>query len=139
MTGVASDSDRESVEYRGTGYYASVITVLVLAAGLLVLAVQNTGKVTVEWLWLDLTAPLFAWVIGAALVAVVLDELVGLLWRARERGRLTRLERHRRLSEDAVDGEGGLDETTQAETVAETPSSTSDLAQETHRYDEGRR
>jgi uncharacterized integral membrane protein len=139
VTGVANDRDREGVEYRGTGYYASVITAIVLAAGLLVLAVQNTGSVTVEWLWLDLTAPLFAWVIGAALLAVVLDELVGLAWRARERGRLTRLERNRRLSDDAVDSEGGLDETTQAETMAETPSSTSDLAQQTHQYDEGRR
>lgn len=138
MTGVANRYP-EGVEYRGTGYYASVITALVLAAGLLVFAVQNTGTVTVEWLWLDLTAPLFAWVIGAALVAIVLDELVGLVWRAGERGRLNRLERHRRLSEDAVDGGGGLENTTQAETEAETPSSTSDLAQETHRYDEGRR
>ena len=136
---MANEPDGEGVEYRGTGYYASVITVLILAAGLLALAVQNTEKVTVEWLWLDLTAPLFAWVIGAALLAVVLDELVCLVWRARERGRLNRLERHRRLSEDAVDGEGGLEDTTQAETEAETPSSTSDLAQETHRYDEGRR
>lgn len=135
---MANNGDK-GIEYRGTGFYASVITSLVLAAGLLAFAVQNTGTVTVEWLWFDLTAPLFAWVIGAALVAVVLDELVGLVWRARERGRLTRLESHRRLAEDAENVDGGLEETTQAEIEAETPSSTSDLAQQTHQYDEARR
>lgn len=129
----------EGVQYRGTGFYASVIGSILLAAGLLAFAVQNTGKVTVEWLWWELTAPLFAWVIGAALLAVVLDELVGLVWRARERNRLTRRERSRRLADDAKGAEGGLEGTTQAEIEAEKPSSTSDLAQQTHQYDDSRR
>lgn len=134
---MANDRGGNNIEYRGTGFYASVIGAIVLAAGLLAFAVQNTGSVTVEWLSFELTAPLFAWVIGAALLAVVVDELVGLVWRGRERNRLTRLERHRRLADDAP-AAGGL-ETTQAEIEAETPSSTSDLAQQTHQYDESRR
>lgn len=136
---MANDRDSNNITYRGTGFYASVIGAIILAAGLLAFAVQNTGTVTVEWLWLELTAPLFAWVIGAALLAVVVDELVGLVWRGRERNRLTRLGRHRRISADAKDAEGGLEKKTQAAIEAETPSSTSDLAQETHRYDESRR
>lgn len=129
----------EGVQYRGTGFYASVIGSLLLAAGLLAFAVQNTGKVTVEWLWWELTAPLFAWVIGAALLAIILDELVGLVWRARERSRLTSRARSRRLADDAKGAEGGLEGTTQAEIQAEKPSSTSDLAQQTHQYDDSRR
>jgi len=76
------------VEYRGTGFYVSVIAAIVITAGLLVLAGQNTADVTVEWLWFEMTAPLFVWIIGAALVAVAIDELVGVVWRARERARL---------------------------------------------------
>ncbi|MEX2420011.1 MAG: LapA family protein [Acidimicrobiia bacterium] len=136
---MANDRDGNNITYRGTGFYASLVVALILAAALLIFAVQNTGTVTVEWLSFELTGPLFAWVIGAALLAIVLDELVGLVWRARERNRLTRLERHRRISADAEDVEGGLEKTIQAEIEAETPSSTSDLAQETHRYDESRR
>jgi len=135
----ANDRDQIGVEYRGTGFYASVVAVLVIAVGLLVFAVQNTGSVTVEWLWFDVTAPLFAWVIGAALLAVIVDELVGLIWRARERSRLTRLERHRRLGDDTDAGNARESSSTQAETEAKSPSQTSDLAQQAHDYDASRR
>lgn len=132
MTQVAKRDDR-TIRYRGTGFYASVIAVLVIATGLLIFAVQNTAAVTIEWLWLDVTAPLFAWVIGAALLAIIVSELVGLVWRARERGRLATRERHLRVVGDDETGP------TRAETEAETPSTTSDLAQQTHHYDEARR
>ena len=84
-------SDRPTVEYRGTGFYVGVIAAIVITAGLLVLAVQNTASVTVEWLWFEISAPLFAWIIGAALLAVAVDEIVGVVWRARARTRLSRI------------------------------------------------
>lgn len=79
------------VEYRGTGFYASVIAAIVITAALLALAGQNTADVTVEWLWFEMTAPLFVWIIGAALLAVAVDEIVGVVWRARARTRLSRV------------------------------------------------
>lgn len=78
------------VEYRGTGFYASVIASVIIAVAMLAFAVQNTDPVTVKWFGFEFTTPLFAWVAGAALLAVVIDELVGLIWRARKRGRLAR-------------------------------------------------
>ena len=113
------------VEYRGTGFYASVIATIVITAGLLVLAGQNTADVTVEWLWLEMTAPLFVWIIGAALIAVVIDELVGVVWRARERARLTAV----------ADAEKPFD----PEPEATTEAASTDLAQVAHDYDASRR
>ncbi|HSM01972.1 MAG TPA: LapA family protein [Acidimicrobiia bacterium] len=132
---MANDREQIGVEYRGTGFYASVVAVLVIGVGLLAFAIQNTGSVTVEWLWFDVTAPLFAWVIGAALLAVIIDELIGLIWRARERSRLNRLEQHRRLADEAAAGDARESSSTQAETEAESPSQTSDLTQQAHDYD----
>lgn len=135
----ADDREQPGIKYRGTGFYASVFVVLVIAVALLAFAIQNTGSVTVEWLWFDVTAPLFAWVIVAALLAVIIDELVGLIWRARERSRLTRLEQHRRLADEAVVGNARESSSTQAETEAESPSQTTDLTQQAHDYDASRR
>jgi uncharacterized integral membrane protein len=81
-------SDQDGVRYLGAGFYASIA----ISVAMLAFAVQNTDPVTVNWLGFEFAAPLFAWVIGAALLAVIIDELVGPLWRARMRGRLTRAE-----------------------------------------------
>lgn len=81
------DSDQR-VQYRGTGFYLGLIAMLVFALALLVLAVQNTQEVDVDFLGFVLTVPLFAVAIGAAILAVVLDELIGLVWRRQRRIRL---------------------------------------------------
>jgi uncharacterized integral membrane protein len=83
-------NDGSGIEYRGTGFYASVLASIAIAVALLAFAVQNTDPISVKWFGFEFTAPLFAWVIGAALLAVIIDELVGLVWRARARNRLTR-------------------------------------------------
>ena len=81
------DSD-ERVQYRGTGFYVGLVAILVFSVVLLVLAVQNTQEVDVAFFGLVFTVPLFAVAIGAAILAVVLDELIGLVWRRRRRTRL---------------------------------------------------
>lgn len=78
-----------AVEYRGTGFYVGLVIILVAVVLLLILSVQNTRSVTLSFLGFDVEIPLFAVVIGAGLVAVVLDELVGLVWRSRRRRRLS--------------------------------------------------
>jgi uncharacterized integral membrane protein len=82
-----SGPDR-NVEYRGTGFYVGLVAILLFALALLVLAVQNTQEVDVDFLGFAFTVPLFAVAIGAAILAVVLDELIGLVWRRRRRTRL---------------------------------------------------
>lgn len=82
-----SGPDRK-VEYRGTGFYVGVVAILLFALALLVLAVQNTQEVDVDFFGFAFTVPLFAVAIGAALLAVILDELIGLVWRRQRRIRL---------------------------------------------------
>lgn len=76
------------VEYQGTGFYVGVVAILLFALALLVLAVQNTQEVDIDFFGLEFTVPLFAVAIGAAILAVILDELIGLVWRRRRRTRL---------------------------------------------------
>lgn len=95
------------VEYRGTGFYVSVILILVIGAMLLILAVQNTGAVTVQFLGLEFQLPLFAVIVGAGMVAVLLDELIGLVWRHQRRNRLEeRAELQRLRAENQKTGNG---------------------------------
>lgn len=84
MTGKQTDR----VEYSGTGFYVGLAAILVLALVLLIIAVQNTQDVEVAFLGVDFTVPLFSVAIGAALAAIILDELIGLVWRRRRRTRL---------------------------------------------------
>lgn len=76
------------VEYRGTGFYVSLAIIFLAAITLLVLAVQNTGEVTIEILAWEFELPLFAVILGTALIAVTLDELIGVVWRRQQRTRL---------------------------------------------------
>lgn len=93
------DSD-VTVEYRGTGFYVSLVIIFLAAVTLLILAVQNTGEVTVEILGLDFELPLFAVILGTALIVVILDELIGVVWRHQRRTRLAeRAELHRLRAE----------------------------------------
>jgi uncharacterized integral membrane protein len=76
------------VEYRGTGFYVSLGIIFLAAITLLILAVQNTAEVTIRFLGLEFALPLFAIILGTALIALLLDELIGLVWRRQRRNRL---------------------------------------------------
>ena len=69
----------------GTGVYAGAIAIIAVIAGLVVLAAQNTQSVTVRWLGLEWTTPLIALLLGAMLATVILDEVIGAVWRRRRR------------------------------------------------------
>ena len=85
------------VEYRGTGFYVSLAIIFLAAVTLLILAVQNTGEVTIEILAFEFDLPLFAVILGTALIAVILDELIGVVWRRQQRTRLEERAELRRL------------------------------------------
>lgn len=86
---MSNTTDRTTqVVYRGTGFYIGLAAILLFAVMLLILAVQNTQDVTVAFLGLEFTVPLFAVAIGAGLLTVILDELIGLVWRKQRRTRL---------------------------------------------------
>jgi uncharacterized integral membrane protein len=82
------EGNERQVEYTGTGFYMGLGATLLLGLVLLILAVQNTEDVMVSFLGWDFTFPLFGVAIGAALAAVVLDELIGVIWRRRRRAQL---------------------------------------------------
>ncbi len=108
------------VEYRGTGFYVSLAIIFLGALTLLILAVQNTSEVTIEILGWEFDLPLFGVILGTALVAVVLDELIGLVWR---RQRRTRLEERAELQRLRAEREGRAKAAAdEEEEVAELPN-----------------
>ena len=129
---VKTDTRKPLVEYRGTGYYLSLVVILILVVLFLVLSVQNTAAVQFEFLWWAFEIPLFGLLIAAALVAVVLDELIGLAWRRSRRQRLT--EQHelatlRQQVEEASPAGEGVAETGPADpTDAADPTDPTDAA-----------
>jgi len=104
------------VEYRGTGFYVSLAVIFLAAVTLLILAVQNTGEVTIEILALEFDLPLFAVILGTALIAVILDELIGVVWR---RQRRTRLEERAELQRLRAEHKARTDSATAEETAGE--------------------
>jgi uncharacterized integral membrane protein len=96
---------------RGTGVYAGFIGLLVIVAGLVVLAAQNTESVTLRWLGFEWNAPLVAVLLATMLVAVVLDEMIGAIWRSRRRRiRAERLELDAHRADRAAELAGASDE-----------------------------
>ena len=87
----------------GTGVYAGLIALILVIAGLVVLAAQNTQSVTIRWLGLSWTTPLIAVLLGVMLVTVILDEVIGAVWRHRRRRILAeRQELTRRRAQQAT-------------------------------------
>jgi uncharacterized integral membrane protein len=69
----------------GTGLFWGLIIGVVLAIGVLILAAQNTGSITVTFMAWDFSTPLIVLILGALLIGVVFDELFGLFYRTRRR------------------------------------------------------
>lgn len=69
----------------GTGLFWGLITGVVLAIGVLILAAQNTASITVTFMAWDLSTPLIVLILGAILIGVVFAELFGLFYRSRRR------------------------------------------------------
>lgn len=89
MNDTATNDTETQVEYRGTGFYVSLVFVAIVVIALLALTIQNTESVTFEFLWWDIDIPLFGIILIVAFLAVTIDELVGLVWRRIRRRRLS--------------------------------------------------
>jgi uncharacterized integral membrane protein len=83
--------------YRGSGLVWSLVGGLVAAAVILIFIAQNTHRVALEFLWFDLTTPLAVLVLAVALLAVVSDEVTGVMYRSQRRQLLTEREELKRL------------------------------------------
>ncbi|MBU1225890.1 MAG: DUF1049 domain-containing protein [Actinobacteria bacterium] len=83
-------------QFVGTGVFWGLVIGIVLAVVVIVFAAQNTAAVGIKvlaWHWLP---PLFVVVLVSLIIGIVLDEIVGLLFRSRRRRRLAeRAELHR--------------------------------------------
>ncbi|MGF1617734.1 MAG: lipopolysaccharide assembly LapA domain-containing protein [Acidimicrobiia bacterium] len=123
----AHDND-VTVEYRGTGFYVSLAIIFLAAITLLILAVQNTGEVTIRFLGLEFALPLFAIILGTALIALLLDELIGLVWRRQRRTRLEERAELRRLRAGHKGQEGPATMEDKSSDGPEKPSAEPDLS-----------
>lgn len=83
--------------FRGTGVSAALVVGVVLAVLAIIVTVQNTEDVRIDFLAWDLDAPLVAVILAAAVVGVVLDEILGYFWRRRRRHQLSERAELRRL------------------------------------------
>ena len=82
----------------GTGLFWGLVFGVLLAVIMIILAAQNTDNTTISFLGWDFSTPLIE---NALLVGVVLDELVGLVYRARRRRTLTDRKELKRLRTDS--------------------------------------
>lgn len=69
----------------GTGLFWGLIIGVVLAIGVVILAAQNTGSITVAFMGWEFSTPLIVLILSSLLIGVVFDELFGLFYRNRRR------------------------------------------------------
>lgn len=84
-------------QFVGTGVFWGLVVGVILALIVVVFAAQNTQSATIKVLPWDWSSPLFVVVLISLLIGIVLDEIVGLLYRARRRRRLSEKEELKRL------------------------------------------
>jgi uncharacterized integral membrane protein len=81
---------------RGLGLWWTFTAALALVAAIIVAIVQNSRRVEVRYLGWRLNVSLIVLILATALIAVMLDEAGGLVWRRRRR---SSLERQRELNQ----------------------------------------
>ena len=94
MTVMSTPPERRG---RGPGFAFAFLGAVLFAVALIALVWQNQEPVPLEWLWIETDVPLFVIVLATALIAILLDEFVGLVWRARRRRRLAEKEELKQL------------------------------------------
>ncbi|HKZ29828.1 MAG TPA: lipopolysaccharide assembly protein LapA domain-containing protein [Acidimicrobiia bacterium] len=83
--------------FAGTGISWAFIVGVILTAAIIVLAVQNTDPVQVQLFLWETAAPLIIVMLITALVAILIDEMIGLVIRRRKRKVLGEREELKRL------------------------------------------
>lgn len=87
---------------RGPGFAIALVAFVLVTVAIIALVFQNQDPVPLRWLWIETEVPLFVVVLVAGLVAVLLDELVGFIWRVRRRRRLAEKAELARLRSEAA-------------------------------------
>jgi len=83
-------------QFVGTGVFWGLVIGVILAIIVIVFASQNTQAAIVKVITWEWSSPLFVVVLISLIVGIVLDEIVGLLFRSRRRRRLAeKAELHR--------------------------------------------
>jgi uncharacterized integral membrane protein len=83
--------------FAGTGLVWGLVVGVLLAVVILILVAQNTQNTTIEFLAWEFSTPVIVVILAALVVGVVVDELIGLLYRYRRRRTLSEREQLKRL------------------------------------------
>jgi len=94
-------------EFVGTGVFWATALILIFAASVIAVVVQNTHDVPFEFLWIDTEVPLLTVILFSALISVVCVEVATAVWRLRRRRVLNEREELRRLRGGEVRGSAG--------------------------------
>ena len=97
VTPVVGPSGESRPVFRGTGVSVALLVGVVIAVLAIVVTVQNTEDVNVDFLGWEVNAPLVAVILTAAVAGVLLDEILGYFWRRRRRRHLADRAELRRL------------------------------------------
>lgn len=87
-------------QFVGTGVFWGLVVGVVLAIVVIGFAAQNTQAATVKAIVWEWSSPLFVVVLISVIMGIVLDEIVGLLFRARRRRLMAEKAELRRLRGD---------------------------------------
>lgn len=83
--------------FRGTGVSVALVIGVVVTVLAIIVAIQNTDDVGIDFLAWDVEVPLVAVILAAAVAGVLFDEILGFFWRRRRRHDLAERAELRRL------------------------------------------
>jgi uncharacterized integral membrane protein len=84
-------------DYRGTGIIWGAVALVAVAVLFVVVALQNSQEVEFDFLWATFQTPLILIIAITIAVTLVIDEVVGFMWRRRRRTRMREREELRQL------------------------------------------